>query len=613
VSLPARVGFVILVAATFAAFFVAQRLKSAPAVAALRNVVHQFSPNGDGKRDALPIRVRVRKDDDVTISIVDAQDTEVRRVATAVPAHADQTLRMSWDGRTDDGKLAPEGFYRVRVSLRRGGRAVTLRPQSRLDVTPPHPTVFAGGSDGTKWITGPVAGRVPFRVVVVSDHFPTRMSVLRTGVHSAREVDSFELRPGANGGEWDGQADGKPAPPGNYQLVAHVRDRAGNVGSSAPPVDSRAPVRGAPGVSVRGLLAQPPADPVRAGEKATFAVDSRGRPFTWRMFRVGEPRATRKGQRDSGGEFRLKVPDGKSGLYVFDVRTNKRRTAVPFAVQDATPAPILVVLPAVTWFGRDLLDDDRDGRPNTLENGSAAGYPRLLAPGMPDGFYGQVAPLAAFLDGQGLGYDVTTDLTLAATTAGLTGERQGVLLAGPLRWISTDVAKRLRRYVVAGGRVASFGTGSMLRGVSIGRARLVRPLPPVDSDPFGTRLRPQRTLKPGTGPLQPIADEGGTGLLTGVEELPGFSVVEESDPSDHVQAALAAVDQDAIDAAEQAGEALPDSYPALALTQLGDGLVIRVGLPQWGAKLKAGSTPVQQLTRNIADILAGHEPKIRTF
>jgi hypothetical protein len=41
--------------------------------------------------------------------------------------------------------------------------------------------------------------------------------------------------------------------------------------------------------------------------------------------------------------------------------------------------------------------------------------------------------------------------------------------------------------------------------------------------------------------------------------------------------------------------------------------VIRVGLPEWGARLKAGSIPVAQLTRNIADILRGATPEIRTF
>jgi FlgD Ig-like domain len=613
VSFFARAVFVLLVAATFAAFFVAQRLKSAPQVAVIKQMTRHFSPNGDGRRDVSRIAVRVRDDDDVTLTIVDAANNAVRRLATGVRAVARRSVHVSWDGRTEEGGRAPEGAYRVRIALRRGGRAVTLGPGLRLDTTAPRPTVFAGGPDGRDWITGPVAGPVPFHVRVVSERFPTRVRVLRTDQGRPDEVSAFELPPGERDGEWDGSAGAAPAPAGSYQLVAAVRDASGNVGLSAPRDPRPGTIRGRPGVSVRGLIARPPADPVRAGAMVPFAVDSRGRPYRWRIFRVGESKPRRKGRKATGGELKLRAPRDSSGLYVLNLRTAKRSTSVPFAVQDATAAPILVVLPAVTWFGRDTLDDDRDGLPNTLENGSSADYPRLLAQGLPEGFTDQVAPLLAFLDRQKVNYDITTDLTLAASRAGLSGERQGVLLAGPLRWIPTDVARRLRRYATDGGRVASFGADSMRRGVAVARDRLLRPLPPTDADPFGTTLRPQRSLEGTPPPLQPIADEPATGLLTGVAELPGFAALEESEPTERVRVALAVIDQAALDEAEAAGEELPPSHPVLALTEVGEGTVIRVGLPEWGARLKEGSVPVQQLTRNIADILRGASPEIRTF
>jgi hypothetical protein len=623
VSLFARVVFVLLVAATFSAFFAAQRLKSAPTVATIKGITRHFSPNGDGSRDVARIRIRVRRDDDVTIAVVDDEGTEVRRLATAMPATDEKSVRVRWDGRTAAGAMAPEGTYRVRASLRHGGRAVTLNPGLAIDTTAPRPTVLAGGPDGSKWITGPVAGPVPFRVRVVSQRFPTRVRVLRTDLGDPREVADFKLPPDVREGEWDGQAGAVPAPPGTYQLVALVRDQAGNVGRSAP--DGPGPVRGQPGVSVRALLAQPPADPVRAGDPVKFAIDSRGRPYRWRVFRVGageEPRRVRrrraqrnepprKGRKPSGGELTVRAPQGPSGLYVLRVKSGAHSATVPFAVQGERPAPILVVLPAATWFGRDTLDDDRDGLPNTLENGSAAAYPRLLAGGLPAGF-GDIAALLAFLDEQKIHYDLTTDLTLAASRSGLTGERQGVLLAGPFRWVSTELARRLRRYASEGGRVASFGADSLRRGVDIARDRLLRPLPPGDTDPFGTRLRPVRRL-PGSEPLQPIADAGDTGLLTGVESLPGFSQLEESEPSDRVRVALATVDLEALEQAETTEEPLPEAYPALALSELGEGMVIRVGLPEWGAQLRTGSVPVKQLTRNIADILRGATPQIRSF
>lgn len=611
-SLYARAVFVLLVAATFAAFFVAQRLKSTPQVAVVEQLTRRFSPNDDGRRDVSRIAVRVRKDDDVTIAIVDESDNEVRRLAEAVSAVAREPVRVGWDGRTEEGGRAPEGVYRVRVGLRRAGRAVTVGPSLRLDITAPRPTVFAGGPDGSEWITGPVARPVPFRVRVVSDRFPTSIRVLRTDSGTPEEVSAFELPAREREGEWDGKAGAAAAPPGTYQLVAAVRDVAGNVGLSAPAEPRPGAIRGQPGVSVRALIARPPADPVRAGEIVPFAVDSRGRPYRWEIVRVGETKPRSKGRKPSGGELKLRAPRAASGLYVLNLRSGRHSTSVPFAVQDATAESILVVLPAVTWFGRDTLDDDRDGLPNTLENGAAAAYPRLLADGLPAGFRSEVAPLLAFLDRQGVKYDVTTDLTLAASRAGLSAEREGVVIAGPLRWISTEVARRLRRYATDGGRVASFGADSMRRGVAIARDRLLRPLPPTDSDPFGTTFRARRSLER-PQPLEPTADDPETGLLTGVAQLPGVAALEESEPAERVRVALALVDQAAIDAAEAAGEELPPSYPALALTEVGEGFVIRVGLPEWGRRLKERSVPVQQLTRNIADVLRGDEPEIRTF
>ena len=156
-SLFARVVFVLLVAATFSAFFAAQRLKSTPPVATIKKITRHFSPNGDGRRDVARVRIRVRKDDDVTIAVVDAAGNEVRRLASAEPASSERAVRVRWDGRTTTGSVAPEGDYRLRVRLRRGGRAATLEPGLRIDTTAPRPSVLAGGPDGSKWITGPLA------------------------------------------------------------------------------------------------------------------------------------------------------------------------------------------------------------------------------------------------------------------------------------------------------------------------------------------------------------------------------------------------------------------------------------------------------------------------
>ena len=62
--LVARITFVVLVGATFAAFFVAQRLKSAPPVIDVGRIARYFSPNGDGRRDSDALSITLKTADD---------------------------------------------------------------------------------------------------------------------------------------------------------------------------------------------------------------------------------------------------------------------------------------------------------------------------------------------------------------------------------------------------------------------------------------------------------------------------------------------------------------------------------------------------------------------
>jgi hypothetical protein len=616
VSIVARAVFVLLVGATFAAFFVAQRLKSAPPVVGLYGLVEHFSPNGDGRRERSTFRVRVAERDDVTVTIVDRTGARVRRLVAARPLGTDRPLRLAWDGRTDAGERAPDGVYRVRVGVRRQGRAVTFRREIGLDTRPPSTRIarLDGNTKerGEQWITGPLATPVELTLAGVSERGPAQFRVLRTDNGPAHEVARFTgPGPRAATATWDGRLEeGSDAPAGTYLIAASVRDLAGNVGTTPQLPPERGDVPGVPGVSVRRVLAQPPPDPVRAGERATFAVDSRGRPFKWRIRRLGGG-PVRSGRRRTGGELRVYVPVVPSGVYLFEVRagrTSVDTTGVPFAVQSDEPARMLVVLPAITWFGSSALDDGRDGLPDTLAAGAPTLWPRLLT-GLPASLPDEIAPLLVFLDRQKIRYDVTTDLALAATRSGLSARRRGVLLPGPLRWVPRSLAQRLRAYVEDGGTVASFGDDTLRRGVEVAQTRLVRPLPPTPDDPFGARMLPVRRLGADAPPLQPVADDGDTGLLTGIDELSGFGVLEESEPSDRVQVALAAVDEEAIASAEEAGEPLPETHPALTLATLGRGRVIRVGLPEWGVRLQT-DPQVRQLTRNVADILRGLRPEI---
>ena len=110
-------------------------------------------------------------------------------------------------------------------------------------------------------------------------------------------------------------------------------------------------------------------------------------------------------------------------------------------------------------------------------------WPRVIngARGIPPAFAAETAPLLVFLDRARIRYDLTSDIALARSRDPRATDREGVVLAGSLRWVPRPLARRLRGYVEAGGRLASFGTESLRRGVRIG-AQPAHPADPADAD-----------------------------------------------------------------------------------------------------------------------------------
>lgn len=609
----------LLVAATFGAFFVAQELKSRPPVVQVNKLTRFFSPNGDGRRDVNSISVVIREADDLTIGIVNADGDRVRRLATNVAARPYQPVRVTWDGRDDEGRRAADGIYRLRVGLRRQGRSVVVQQAITLDTVPPRPLVRAGGDD--RAVISPRGGPVPIRIRGAGRRAPD-VSVWRTDVSPARRVARVRASRGGRA-EWDPTPSGGAAAPGIYLIEASARDRAGNVGSSAPGLP-RLPdeVRGRPGVTIRALAVQPPVFPQRAGQPIDFLVDSRQRPYRWSSRRLGRARAGSRGSSATGdARLTIRAPSGASGIHLLEIRSGTQRTRVPYLVQAEQRAPLLVVVPAITWLGRDRIDDDGDGLPNTLERGSAVSWPRPLSGdgGLPSGFADHVAPLLVALDRAGIPYDITTDLALARKQGPRPSGHRGVLLAGSLRWIPRSLALELRRYVNRGGRVGSIGVESMRRGVVVGPERLTRPTQPVSRDPFGANFEPLRRIggADGAPPLEVLVEEPGLGLFEGSDGvLAGFEVVEEARrPESSPARLLAALGQPFTEAdaaaAERAGEQVREPLPVLAATRIGRGLVIRVGLPAWPQRL-IRDAEVDQIHRNLVDLLRGVQPRVRS-
>jgi hypothetical protein len=569
-----------LVAATFGAFFAAQELKSTPPLVQQLTVTPFFSPNQDGRFDRARVSFVLKRSDDVTATVVDRDGADVRELADARELAVGRRLALRWDGTDERGREVPDGTYRIRINLRRQGRSVELPRNIRKDTRPPLVRVTSIGPDADRVPRPellPRADGQPARVTLQAPGRRREVLVFRTDVRPARAVfdEPVRLRDDQTQWEWDGTADGRRVAAGTYLVAARSRDQAGNVGTSValpprPQFGETLPGRG--GITVRYLTAQPSANPVGAGEQAAVAVDSVDENFSWTVRRVGERSIRSRGRGTKSRVVRFRAPGGKSGLYLFEARTRARKVAAPFAVQSQQERGILVVLPATTWQGRNAVDDDGDGRPNTLDAGLDV---RLGRPYVKDGLPDQVprheALLLAHLDREGRRYDITTDVALARGVGPRLEGHRGVVLAGDTRWLDGGVARSLRRWVRRGGRLLSAGIGSLRRTVQLtpgGRA--IDPTLPTSRDLFGSQLAPV-VREPVV--LTNVVDD--IELFAGTEgQFGGIEAFEETTDVGRGASLVSA-------AATADGQ-----RNVIVATRAGDGLVIRPGLPDLGLRLR---------------------------
>jgi hypothetical protein len=569
--------FAVLVVATFAAFFVTQRLKHGPAIVQRFMATPYFSPVGVGPFVEERLSFRIKRSDEVTVTVVNERGDDVATVVRSLHLPRYHQISLRWDGRTDSGQRAPDGLYRVRVRLQRQARSVLLPRLFRLNTTPPHPRVTSiGPSAGSKG--APILPETGGRPLVVRFDLDRgrrpELLVYRTDVSPAKLVTALPVPGGATSVIWNAMAGGRSLEDGTYLIAIRDRDRPGNVGSTPSPLPPRPAhgevVPGHAGFTVRHLGATPPVLPAAAGHQVSFGIDSRGQPFAYAVQRVGVSRPRARG-RGRGPILNLRAPGGISGVYLLRIGVGRSSVVVPFAVQGASRQPVLVVLPAATWLGEQSGDEDGDGLPDTLARGLGTPSPRVFAgsgphggSGLPAGFGAKVAPLIGFLDRARLGYDITTDLALAAGQGPALAGHSGVLLAGDERWLPAGVSNALQRFVAGGGRLASLGVDSLRRTVRVAPGRLSDPSGPAQADLFGARLG---ALRRSPATLTNLRDSE-IGLFEGTTgRFEGFQTYE---PTESVGSPARLV----------ASAVTPDGRPVIVAARYGRGLVIRTGLPE---------------------------------
>ncbi|MDP2711839.1 MAG: hypothetical protein Q8O56_11530 [Solirubrobacteraceae bacterium] len=586
----APIAFAVLVVATFAAFFAAQALKTTPPNVQDIRADPFFSPNRDGRFDRARMSFFLKRSDDVTATVVNRAGDEIRMLEDNEPLTAGERMRLVWDGTDDRGEAVPDGIYRIRLNLRRQGRSVLVPRNIRKDTVPPSVRVTSIGPDRTPGAELlPRADGAPARINFQTGGRRREIVVYRTDVRPARAVfdEPIRLADDATRWEWDGTANGRRVAAGTYVVVVRARDQAGNIGSSVP-VPPRPefgePFAGRGGITVRYLTAQGPSGPVKARETASVAVDSVGERFTWRLRRVGSSAVRNSGSGTRSRVVRFQAPPGKSGLYVFEVRTRTRRTATPLVVQSRSDNDVLVVLPVTTWQGLNPVDDEGDGRPNTLSAGLPVRVARpYVKDGLPDQIRRNEALLLAQLDRAGRRYDLTTDVALARGEGPTLDGHRGVIIAGDARWLDAGVARSLRDFVRDGGRLLSVGTGSLRRSVTLtAGGRAISPTQPTARDLFGAQLAPI-VREPVT--LVNTADR--IDLFSGTTGQFGtFGAFEQT------------IDVEGGASAVAASAATQDATrQVIVAARVGRGLVIRPGLPEFSASLRENPELAELLTR----------------
>jgi N,N-dimethylformamidase beta subunit-like protein/flagellar hook capping protein FlgD len=593
-ALTASVVFALLVAATVGAFFVTTRLKrSAPVVEEL-TFARYISPNGDGRHDFVDIGFQIKKSDEVTLTILSAEGSELRVLARDREL-APGRHRFRWYGRTGAGTPAPDGEYRLRVGLRKQGRSVTSRRKLFVDTTPPRPVVRyvtpnsispdgAGTNNSARLrFNGPVRNR------------PTLL-VYRTDVEAPRLVARRAGKAGDPQLVWDGLVGlghhRRPAPSGNYALVAQVQDAAGNRSSDELPA-TRGLVRGHPGLIVRYISALAPFGPAQAGRTTAFKVQNDGRRYRWLVRRLGSSRVLDHGS-SSAHTVHVRAPRGRSGIFLLSLRSGRHRYQCPFAVQARKNRRVLVVLPATSWQARNPPDANGDGFSDLLPEDRAVRIRRPFAGvGLPVGFTAREAPLLLYLDRARLRYDITSDLALERGLSSFPRRYRGVLFAGPPRFFGSRTAALTRSYLRSGGRVAWLGTGGFTQPTLATRdeLQLADSGAAADVGAAASRNLFRERLRPGQpgGQLTVLTDR--IGFFKGAGEVIGpFPRLEQSARLPAGAALLASAGNEA-------------NRPSLVVYKRGRGVVARVGADGF-ARAASVSPPVARIMRRLWTLLS---------
>lgn len=178
-----------------------------------------ISPNGDGVQDALRLTYRVNVAGSLSLEVRREDDTRVRLITINHPVPV-ASAAAEWDGRDDQGRVVPDGRYRVRL--------LDYEVQVEVDTTPPHIEMTGGSEHAFNFKVLPVPTVMEFFGDALKGTVsPLQFRVLpqEQVVATIRDASDILIRElpfdaGTHDFVWDGRdKDGLPMPAGTYQLT----------------------------------------------------------------------------------------------------------------------------------------------------------------------------------------------------------------------------------------------------------------------------------------------------------------------------------------------------------------------------------------------------------
>ena len=297
-----------LLVATAAAFAITEHLKliKSPVYGA---VVSKFvAPTCECDTSKASIRIRLRHDDRVRLTIVDSENHPVATIARAAKVPKKRPRTFFWDGHVEDGTLAPDGAYRPEIHLANARKTILFPLVDQIFVDTKTPQVLSataaqdvlfGGSKRAVAIRYALSEQANV-VVYLGRHRIIRGRPIRA--HAAVK--------------WAGTFGGKPLRAGTYVLSVGALDLAGN----ETPASERKDVA----VVLRYVELASRRISVRAGARFSVGVETRASRYTWRLGRLhgaGHGKLLRLRAPARHGTYRLVVAEhGHRATAVVKVR-----------------------------------------------------------------------------------------------------------------------------------------------------------------------------------------------------------------------------------------------------------------------------------------------------